>query len=174
MTITKNNKVKIVKNLVDKFSKAKSIVFLGFEGLTVQESLDFRKKLKAENAEFKVAKKTLIKRGLKDIKAENVDELDMEGPVGVALGYEDEISAAKLSNEYSKTNSKLKILGGFIGINYIKADRVKALAVLPGKSQLQAQLIGTINAPASGLVNVLAGNMRNLIYALKAVGEKKK
>ena len=171
--ITKDQKKKIIENLSDKFSKSKVIVFLGFQGLSVKENIELRRKLRDENIDYKVAKKTLIKKGLEDAKVLGDNELDLEGPVAVAVGYDDEVAPARLSNEYARSNKKLKLLGGFIATKYMDAKEIKALALLPGKDQLRAQLVGTINAPVSGFVNVLAGNIRGLVNVLKAVGEKK-
>ena len=171
--ITKDQKKKIIENLSDKFSKSKAIVFLGFQGLSAKENIELRRKLRGENIDYKVAKKTLIKKGLEDAKVLGDNELDLEGPVAVAVGYDDEVAPARLSNEYSKTNEKLKLLGGFIETKYMDAKEIKALALLPGKDQLRAQLVGTINAPVSGFVNVLAGNIRGLVNVLKAIEEKK-
>lgn len=174
MTVTREQKNKTLKDLSERFSKAKSVVFLGFQGLTVKDDMSLRKKLKGENVDYKVAKKTLIKIGLKEAKAEKVDELVLEGPVAVAIGYEDEIAPARLASEFSKTNDKIKILGGYIASKYINAKDMKIFATLPGKDQLRAQLVGTINAPISGFVNVLAGNIRGLVNVIKAIGDNKK
>ena len=173
MPITKERKKEMVKDLSDRFSKSRSIVFLGFQGITAKENIELRKKLRGENIDFKVARKTLIRRGLMEAKIESSEELNLEGPVAVAVGYDDEIAPARLANEYSKENKKLKLLGGFVEMNYVDATGIKSLALLPNKDQLRAQLVGTINAPVSGFVNVLAGNMRGLVNILKAIGENK-
>lgn len=174
MPITRQQKEEIIKSLSDKFSKAKSIVFLGFQGLTVKEDKELRSKLRSENIDYKVARKTLIRRSLKEMNIEGVDDISLEGPVGAAIGYEDEIAPARLANEFAKTNKKLQLLGGFISNKYANAKEIKVLALLPGKDQLRAQLVGTINAPISGFVNVLAGNIRGLVTVLKAIGDGKK
>lgn len=174
MSITRQDKEKIIQNLSDKFSKAKSIVFLGFQGLTVKEDNELRKCLRDENIDYKVARKTLIKRSLKEVKIEGVDEIELEGPVGAAVSYDDEVAPARLANEYAKTNKKLKLLGGYISSKYLDAKEIKVLASLPGKDQLRGQLVGTINAPVSGFVNVLAGNIRGLVNVLKAIEDDKK
>ncbi len=174
MTVTREQKNKTLKDLSERFSKAKSVVFLGFQGLTVKDDMNLRKKLRGENVDYKVAKKTLIKIGLREAKAEKVDELQLEGPVAVAIGYDDEIAPARLTNEFSRTNDKIKILGGYIATKYISAADMKIFATLPGKDQLRAQLVGTINAPISGFVNVLAGNIRGLVNVIKAIGDNKK
>ena len=174
MSITRQDKEKIVQNLSDKFSRAKSIVFLGFKGLTVKEDGELRSKLRSEDIDYKVARKTLIKRGLKEVNIEGVEDLELEGPVGTAVSYNDEVAPARLAREYAKTNKKLKLLGGYVSNKYLDAAEIKALSLLPGKDQLRAQLVGTINAPVSGFVNVLAGNIRGLVNVLKAIEDDKK
>ena len=174
MSITRQDKEKIVQNLSDKFSRAKSIVFLGFKGLTVKEDGELRSNLRSEGIDYKVARKTLIKRGLKEVNIEGVEDLELEGPVGTAVSYNDEVAPARLAREYAKTNKKLKLLGGYVSNKYLDAAEIKALSLLPGKDQLRAQLVGTINAPVSGFVNVLAGNIRGLVNVLKAIEDDKK
>ncbi len=174
MPITRQKKEKIIKALSDKFSKAKSIVFLGFQGLTVKEDDELRERLRSEGVDYKVARKTLIRKSLKEVKIDGADDINLEGPIGAAVCYDDEVAPARLANEYAKINKKLKLLGGFISNKYLNATEIKTLALLPGKDQLRAQLAGTINTPVSGFVNVLAGNMRGLVNVLKAVSENKK
>ncbi|MBW6440730.1 50S ribosomal protein L10 [Patescibacteria group bacterium] len=172
MTITKQKKEDIVKNLSEKFFKAKSIVFVGFKGLTVFEDAELRTKLRSENVDYKVARKTLIRKSLQEVNIEGAEDLILEGPVGAVIGYDDEVAPARLTNDYAKTNKKVNLLGGYISNKYLDESQIKALALLPGKDQMRAQLIGTINAPAAGFVNVLSGNMRGLVTALKAISEK--
>lgn len=174
MAVTRTQKSQIIKDLAEKFSKAKSVVFLGFQGLTVKDDMALRQKMREENIEYKVARKTLIKKGLMDAKVEKADELDLEGPVSVAIGYDDEVAPARIAKEFSKVSDKVKILGGYMASKFLNAGEMKTIATLPGKDQLRAQLIGTINAPVSGFVNVLAGNMRGLVTVLKAYGDSKK
>ena len=67
----------------------------------------------------------------------------------------------------------LKIVGGILGTKELTAEEVQALAKLPSKEELLAKLVGTLNAPVSGFVNVLAGNLRGLVNVLKAVADSK-
>lgn len=172
--ITKEKKKAILQNLTDRFSKSKSLVFLGFQGMKVKDNMALRRKLRAEGIEYTVAKKTLIKKGMEGVKIEGIDKFSPEGPIAVAIGYEDEIAPARIAKEFGRTNDKLQILGGVMNLEVMDAESMKQIASLPGKDQLRAQLIGTINAPVSGFVNVLAGNVRSLMNVLNAVAEKKK
>jgi large subunit ribosomal protein L10 len=172
--ITREKKKAVLQDLSDRFAKSKSMVFIGFQGLTVKDNLILRRKFRAEGIDYTVAKKTLIKKGLESAKVEGTDNFSPEGPIAVAVGYEDEVAPARIAKEFGKTNDKVKILGGVMNFEVIDAESMKQIASLPGKDQLRAQLVYTINAPVSGFVNVLAGNVRSLMNVLNAIAEEKK
>lgn len=172
--ITKEKKQSVLQDLTDRFGKAKSIVFIGFQGMSVKDNMALRRKLSAEGIEYTVAKKTLIRKGLEDINVEGAKDFQAEGPVAVAVGYEDEVAPARIAKDFSKTNDKVRIMGGVMNMALVDAESMKQIASLPSKDQLRAQLLATMNAPVSGFVNVLAGNIRGLMNVLNAIGEEKK
>ncbi|MDD3190509.1 MAG: 50S ribosomal protein L10 [Candidatus Pacebacteria bacterium] len=172
--ITKGKKKEILQDISERFAKSKSMVFLGFQGVTVKDSMELRRTLKKEGVDYKVVKKTLIKKGLESVNVKGSENFFLEGPVGVAIGNEDEIAPARIAKEFGKKNDKLKILGGVMDFQFIGAEEMKQIASLPSKDQLRGQLVGTINAPVSGFVNVLAGNVRSLLNVLMSISEEKK
>ncbi|MHA1575588.1 MAG: 50S ribosomal protein L10 [Alphaproteobacteria bacterium] len=174
MTITKEKKEEIIKNLKDKIGKAKSIVFAKFDGFKVKDNEDLRKELKSEASEYYVAKKTLFDLAFKDEKIDGFNVRDFEGRVAAVFGYGDEVTPAKIVDQYrDKLKGQVDFIGGILENKFIDADRVSQLAKLPSKQELYAKIVGSINAPVSGFVNVLAGNLRGLVCVLKAIEEKK-
>ena len=174
MAKSKKEKQDIVKNLKDKAEKAKSIVFARFEGLGVKDNEELRNELKSENSEYYVAKKSLIDLSLKDFEFSGLNAKELEGQIAVVFGYEDEVAPAKIIDKYKKdTDGKVDYAGGVLEGVFIGIEEVSALAKLPSKQELYAKLVGSINAPVSGFVNVLAGNIRGLVNVLKAIEEKK-
>jgi len=89
----------------------------------------------------------------------------------MALG--DEVSAARIVNNFSKTHEILQVFGGVLEGKFISVAMVKSLANLPSKQELLAKLVGSINAPVSGFVNVLAGNLRGLVGVLNNIAKSK-
>jgi large subunit ribosomal protein L10 len=170
MAQTKSQKQEIVKDLVDKLKSSKAVVFSDFKGLSVKDMTNLRKELKTEGVDFKVVKKTLVDIALKDAKIE-ASVKDLEGQIAVAVSQNDEVAAAKIIAKASKVNENLKILGGILGVKNLTQAEVIALSKLPTKDELLAKFVGTINAPVSGFVNVLAGNLRGLVQVLKAISE---
>jgi large subunit ribosomal protein L10 len=175
MAKSKVQKSEILRDLTDKAGRAKSIVFTGFNGLGVKESEELRKGLRAENGEYCVTKKTLLNLVFKNSKMEDgLNARTFSGQIAAIFGYGDEVSPARVIAKFIKGHEKkLYFIGGFLEHKFLSADQMGELAKLPGKQELYAQVVGTLNAPISGFVNALAGNLRNMVYVLKAIGEKK-
>lgn len=174
MPKSKIQKQEISRDLSARLEKAKSVVFTSFTGLGVKDNEALRVSLNAQDSEYYAAKKTLLKRALAAANIEGSETAELEGQVAATFGYGDEVAPAKLIAKFIKDNEgKVKFLGGVLEGRYIDAAGITALATLPSKEQLYAQLVGSINAPVSGFVNVLAGNLRSLVRVLSAIQESK-
>jgi len=176
MPKSKIQKKEILSNLADKIKKSKSIIFTGFNALGVKDNENLRVKLRAENSEYYVAKKTLINRAFKDSKIDGLNTKDFVGKIAAIFSYEDEVAPAKIIGEFRKDKEKqdkIFFLGGILENKLLSKEEVESLAKLPSKHELYAKLVGSLNAPISGFVNVLGGNLRNLVNVLKAISEKK-
>ena len=168
MAKTKEQKKKIIEDLKEKIAKQKTIVFIDFAGLKVEDMFDLRKSLKQINGQLKVAKKTLIRLALKD-SGLNAEMDELKGEIGMVFGYQDEISPAKAVYQFSQKNPNLKILGGFFENKFKSAQDFISLAQLPSKQELLARLTGSISAPVSNFVRVLEGNLKGLVCVLSAI-----
>ncbi len=171
--LTRNQKHELVKELIEKIKAAKSVVFVDFKGLKVKDATILKRSLRAAGVEYVVVRKTLIDIALKNAGIEGANIAKVEGQVALSLSNLDEVAAAKIIDTFAKTNENVKMLGGVLGTQLMNADEVKALAKVPSKEQLLGQLVGTLNAPISGFVNVLAGNLRGLVQVLNAISEVK-
>ena len=171
MPKTKEQKRQILENLKDKLAKSKSVVFSSDTGLDVRTIEELRKEMKKNDAEYLVAKQTLLDIATKDLKDKDLDSL--EGSVAVTLSYEDEVSGAKILNKYAKGNETLALGGGILEGDYIMPDMVKRLATLPSKEELLAKLVGSLSSPMAGMVGVLSGVQRNFVGVLSAIKDKK-
>lgn len=170
--LNKEQKKEIVKDLVEKIKSSKSVIFSDFKGLSVKDMTDLRKELYENQSDFVVIKKTLINIALKEAGID-MDVRKIEGQIALSISQKDEVAAAKILDKVAKANENLKIVAGILGENILSDEEVEALAKLPSKEELQAKMVGSINAPVSGFVNVLAGNIRGIVQVLKAVSEKK-
>ncbi len=174
MPKTKEQKKQILKDLAEKISRAKSIIFTKFNKLSVKESEELRRELRSEDGEYYVAKKTLMDLALKDLKMEGLDAKKFEGQIATVFGFGDEMAPIKIIDKFGKEREeKIGFVGGILEKKLLTAEEMAELAKLPGKKELYAKIVGSINAPISGFVNALAGNLRNLVYVLKAIENKK-
>ena len=169
---TKQEKKELVKDLAQKIKDSKAVVFSDFKGLTVKDMTSLRKELREKEIDFQVLKKTLMTLALKDAGIE-MDITKMEGQIAIAVSNNDEVEAAKIIAKAAKANENLKLAGGVLGTKVLSQEEVEALSKLLSKEELLAKLTGSLKSPISGLANVLAGNTRNLVQVLKAIGESK-
>ncbi|MFZ3074345.1 MAG: 50S ribosomal protein L10 [Minisyncoccales bacterium] len=168
MPISKTKKQEIVKELGDKLGRQKAVVFADFTGLKVKDLAGLKAKLRESGAEFKVAKKTLMKVAFKE-KGINIDPKALSGEIALVMGYNDETAPAKTVYEFSRTNQNIKILGGLLEKNALTLEQVLNLAKLPSKQELYAKLVGTMSAPSRNFAGVLQGNIRGLVTVLSKI-----
>lgn len=172
MAKSRSNKETSVGRITDKLKSSKGIVFADFTGLLVKEIQELRNELRKAGVYYEVVKKTILKRGLTEAGLQNISVDELKGSVSVAISSDDEVIPARTLVTYAKTHDKLKVLGGVLESNFVDESKVKSLALLPGKQELLGKLVGSIQAPLSGLVNVLQGNIRGLVQVLKSMSEK--
>lgn len=176
MAKTRKEKEQMVEDLKEKFQRASCIVFAEYQmpekGLTVEEVTELRKQFREANAEFKVVKNRLAKIALDADNIEYKSEY-MAGPTAIGISFDDPVAAARLLNNYSKNHEMLKLRGAILDGKLLDIDGVKALAELPSREELLAKVVGTMQAPIAGAVNVLAGTIRGFVTVLERIKEQK-
>ena len=162
----RSQKEALVAELKQVFAETSLVVVTRQSGMTVAQSSDLRRRMRAAGARYRVAKNRLVKRALDGTQYEDLAEY-FTGPTAIAIS-EDPVAAAKVCAEYAKENSKLEIVGG--GLNGQKLDLagVETLAKLPSLDALRGKLIGVIQAPATkvaGVVQAPAGQLARVFAA---------
>ena len=181
MAKTRAQKADIVAKIADRLKRMKAAAFMQVSGYTMEDADKLRTEAAKQNVEVFVTKRTLLALAAKEAGIEGLDAKSLDGSILTAVGYADEVSAAKILKDLvtaKKLANKdkqidLKLVAGVLEGKLVNADEVTRLAALPSKQQLLGQLVGTLNAPVSGFVNVLAGNLRGLVTVLGAIKEKK-
>lgn len=175
MALTRKQKEDIFSSVSDKLKKQKSIAFTDFHGLSVANMSELKRKMRKVGAEYKVVKKNILAKAIEKSDIKDFDVKKMDGSVGITFSYEDEVAPVKALYDFVKEKNieGFKIVGGVLENKFLTQNEVIALAKLPSKQELLAKLVSQMNAPISGFVNVLAGNIKNLAYVLNAIKEKK-
>ena len=156
MTISKAKKTEILATLETLLKDAKSVAFTSNQKLTMPDVDAIRKDLRAVNAKFILAKKTLIKIAFKNIYNVEIDDTLLPGQIALTIAKDDAIAGAGIVNKYAKDKEfakeeKIKFTGGFFEGRVIDGAEMSKLAGLPSREVLLAKLLGSMMAPLSGL-----------------------
>ncbi len=165
-------KVKVVEELKKQLSNSKSIFLTDFTGLTVEEITRLRKEFREKRITFKVAKNTLMRLAAKESGREEILPY-IEGPTGLAFGYDDPIVPARILYAFYKKIEKPRIKAFILEGQLYRGQDVNKLATLPSKEALLSQILGTLNAPLTNLVFTLQVIIRQFVITLNAIAEKK-
>jgi large subunit ribosomal protein L10 len=171
LAVSKEQKIKMVADYVDKISRSQAIILADYRGLTVADMTELRQRLRDVDALFQVIKNTLFARAL--------DEADipisiesLEGPIAAGYCLGDAPPAAKALVDFAKERQMPNITGAILGTRLVGADAVRNLADLPPREILLAQLLGAVQGPMSGLVSTINAPMRELAQVLRARSEQ--
>jgi large subunit ribosomal protein L10 len=168
-TLKKESQVEEIKGKLDKCTIA---VATGYEGMSASDMTTLRTQLRVDGIEYRVIKNTLALRAANELGKEGMSDV-FKGQTALAFGYGDVVAVAKGINGYITTSrSRLVINGAVMGDDILTADQVIALAALPPKDELIARLLGRMQAPITGLVNVLSAPLRGLVTVLQRASEQ--
>ena len=164
----------MVADLKDIFVNAKGVVFTAYTGITVAQDTKLRRKFREAGVEYRVIKNTMAMIAAKETEKEGL-LLTFEGATAMAFSKEDAVAPAKVLADFAKEEKleALQVKAGLVEGAVIDAAGVKALADLPPREVLVAQVPAGMQSPIVGFVNVLQGTIRNLVYALEAVRKQK-
>ena len=168
----KQSKIDTVAEITADLKGADVYYFVDYRGLTFAEATELRRRLRKVDADLKVVKNTLGKIAAADAGVEGLTEL-LQGPTAIAYVHGDPVKAAKTIQDFIKEKKKAAIRGGKLQRSLLTATDIEALAALPSREQLIAQVVGAIASPLYGLANVLAGPIRGLVVVLAQVQEQK-
>lgn len=169
----RDEKKKNAEALHEELMKARGIILSGFQGITVAQDFDLRRKIAGTGARYKVVKNTLIERAAKGTSVEPIAQ-KLTGTTSVALTDADPVALAKALTEYAKENPILTFKCGVVEGRVVSLADLVAIATLPPKEQLLAKVLFLFNSPAQRVASTLSGVARNLAFVIQqGVKEKK-
>lgn len=167
MAITKERKEELVAQYADLLSRSQAVIFTDYRGLTAAQIGGLRNKLREVDSRYHVIKNRLLRLALQNA-GQPVPEEIMDGPVAASFCLGEVSPVAKALADFAKESKILTIKGGLLGSSVMSAADVEALANLPSREVLLAQVLAGMQAPISGLVTVLGGTIRGLLNVLNA------
>ena len=170
--LNKEDKIRVVSELQEKFAKAKGVVFTDYRGLNVEEITELRNSLRSAELEYRVIKNTLARRAAEGTSVDAVKDIFL-GPLGVAIGYDDPVLLVKKVLAFSKANEKLEIKGGVVEGSVCDFEQMKVISLLPPRDVQLAMLAGAMNAPATKFAGLLSATVTRFAYSLESLKNKK-
>ena len=170
--MNRSEKAALIAQIKAKADAASFVVVTDFKGMTVEERTRLRVKLREAGGECLVVKNTLARIALTDGTHDVIKDKFKEN-CAVAFGFGDPVPVAKAVSDFAKTSKLFAVRLASLEGKALSADQVESLAKLPGKQEMLGQLLGTMNAVPTNFVSLFANMVRPLLYALKAIEEKK-
>ena len=151
--MSKEKKQVYISEMSSQLDKAEAVIVAHYQGLTVKQLDELRKKMREHGIQFKITKNRITKLPLEKTSRKDLSNL-FSGPTAVAMS-DDAITSAKILTNFSKENQNLKILGGIMGKDLLDVAGVKNIATLPTLDEARAQIVGILSSPAQKIASIL-------------------
>jgi large subunit ribosomal protein L10 len=168
--VDRAQKEKVVEELGQIFESSGVVVVAHYAGLTVAEMQDLRARMRDVGGSVRVAKNRLAKIALEG--KPNASIADLLTGMTVLAYSEDPVAAAKVAEKFAKENDKFVILGGAMGETALDPAGVKAVASMPSREELIAQIVSCIGAPASNIAGAIGAPAANIASILSTIEER--
>src|SRR5947209_1243828 len=164
-------KVAVVNEVRDRLSSSDGAILTEYRGLNVSELANLRRSLRDAGGQYKIYKNTLVRFAVRELGLQELEEM-LLGPTAIAFVDGDAAAVAKSLRDFARGNPNLVIKGGVLGETILSAKDASALAELPSKEQLLAQLAGAMAAPLQNMAGLLKALPQNFAYALRALADQ--
>ncbi|MEA1936163.1 MAG: 50S ribosomal protein L10 [Thermodesulfobacteriota bacterium] len=168
----RKTKERVVADLHDKLKDVRLAVLVDYSGMNVEKITSLRNELRKSATEFRVTKNTLLGIASKGTDFDVLEEY-FEGPLAIAISYEDEVEPTKALVNFAKLNEKMEIKAGILDGKFLSKEEISVLAQLPGRDVLIGKILSVLVATQASLVNVLNGVPRSFVQVLDAYRAKK-
>ncbi len=169
--MNRDQKAAVVEEIVGQIKSAEAVFAVDYRGISVAQAAELRDRLRDSGTKFRVVKNSLTERAADEAGAHELKAM-LEGPTALAFVSGDAALAAKALNDAARAMHALEFKGGLMDSTALSADDVRAIARLPAREVLNAQLVGTIAAPLTGLVRTLNALIAGLAIQLQQIAEK--
>lgn len=165
------NKVAIVDEVREHFKASNATLLTDYRGCSVKDLQTLRRNLRSAGGDYKIYKNTLVRIAAKSVELGELEPF-LVGPTGVAFVHGDAVEVAKVLRDFAKTNVNLIVKGGVLGTKILDAAQASALADMPPRKQVLAEIAGLLEAPLSAMASLLEAPVRDIAYAIAALEDK--
>ena len=171
--MNRSDKEAIVAEVADKVARATAMYFADFTGLTVGEASELRREFRKAGIEYTVVKNTLARKALEQVTGYDRIYDKLVGPTGIAFSYNDAVAPAKIIKKFNEKSGKLKLKVAVLEKQVFDGSKLDELSKLPTRAELMAGVLGSIQAPISGVIGAIGAVLRDLVNVIDAIEKKK-
>jgi large subunit ribosomal protein L10 len=169
----RSEKEAIIAEVAEKAARAIAIYFADFSKLTVAEETELRREFRKSGVEYNVVKNTLARKALEQISGYDRVFDKLVGPTGIAYSFDDPSAPAKIIKKFSEKTGKLQLKAAVVEKQVYDATKLEQLAKMPTRKEMISAILGSLDAPASGIVGAVNAIARDLVYVIDAIEKKK-
>ena len=169
----RSEKEVIISEVKNQITRAKSMFFADFSGITVEEVNELRREFRKSNIDYRVVKNTLVRKALENATGFDKTYESLVGPTAIAFGYDDPVLPAKIIKKFHDKYQKLNVKVCVIENQIFDGKKLDELAKLPSRGEIVAGILGSLQAPMSGVVGAIGAVIRDLVYVIDAIEKKK-
>jgi len=169
----RSEKEQIVAEVAELVGGAQGLYFTDFSGLTVEQATELRREFYKSGVKYRVVKNTLIQKALEQISGYDKVYDKLVGPTGIAFAYDDPVVPAKIIQKFREKHSKLSLKVCVLEREVYDGAKLAELAKLPGRKEIIAAILGSIQAPLAGVPNVIQAIQRDLVNVIGEIEKKK-
>jgi large subunit ribosomal protein L10 len=171
--MNRSDKEAIVAEVAERAARATAMYFADFTGLTVEQATELRREFRKAGVEYRVVKNTLAKKALEQVTGYDRVFEKLVGPTGIAFSYDDAVAPARIIKKFSDKFGKLKLKAAVLEKQVFDGSQLEELSKLPTRAELMAGVLGSIQAPISGIVGAIGAVARDLVNVIDAIEKKK-
>jgi large subunit ribosomal protein L10 len=171
--MNRSDKETIIAEVAEKVARATAMYFADFTGLTVGEASELRREFRKAGIEYTVVKNTLARKALEQVTGYDRVYEKLVGPTGIAFSYDDAVAPARIIKKFGEKSGKLKLKAAVLEKVVFDGSRLDELSKLPSRAELMAGVLGSIEAPISGIVGAIGAVARDLVNVIDAIEKKK-
>jgi large subunit ribosomal protein L10 len=169
----RSEKEAIIAEVAEKAARAVAMYFADFSKLTVAEETELRREFRKSGVEYNVVKNTLARKALEQLSGYDRVFDKLAGPTGIAYSYDDPSAPAKIIKKFSEKTGKLQLKVAIVEKQIYDSTKLEQLAKMPTRKELIAAILGSLDAPVSGVVGAVNAVARDLVYVIDAIEKKK-
>lgn len=169
----RSEKEQIVAEVTEVVGRAQGMFFTDFGGLTVEQATELRREFRKSGVDYRVVKNTLIRKALESVTGYDKVYDKLVGPTGVAFAFDDPVVPAKIIQKFSEKHSKLSLKVCVLNKEVYDGARLGELAKLPSRKEMMASILGSIQAPLTGVPTVINAVLRDLVSVIGEIEKKK-